>query len=77
MPGRNLPFFELRGPGVDRHRQVADISEFTRFRRIAAASSPYLNSQPKSGWGGVSGNSEARVIFPMLGFFKRQFPNPQ
>jgi hypothetical protein len=72
-----MQFLELRDPGVDRHRQVADISEFTRYRRIAAASSLYTASRPKSGWGSLTTNTDARVIFPVLGVFRRQFPNPQ
>lgn len=75
MPGHALQFLELRGSGVDRHRQVTDVSEFTRYRRIAAASSLYTTTPPKSGWVNLTGNSEARSIFPILGFFRQQFPN--
>lgn len=71
-----LPFFELRnGGGVDRHRQVADASDITRYRRIAATIAPFVDTLPKLGWKSPSLNTEVRLIRPVLGFFRAQVPN--
>lgn len=70
-----LPFFEVRTAGVDRHRQVADASDVTRFRRIAAAFAPFKDQLPKLGWRSPSLNTEVRLIQPIFGLFRTQVPN--
>lgn len=70
-----LPFFELRSTGVDRHRQVADASDITRYRRIAATFAPFQSQLPKLGWKSPSLNTEVQLIKPVFGFFRAQVPN--
>ena len=70
-----LPFFEVRESGVDRHRQVADASDYTRFRRIVAQTAPFLNDSPKLGWRSPSLYAEVRLIRPVFGLFRSQFKN--
>lgn len=54
---------------------VADASDFTRFRRVVATRAPFLGSLPKLGWRSQQANLDARVIFPVFGIFRSQFPN--
>jgi hypothetical protein len=70
-----LPFFELRATGVDRHRQVADASDITKYRRIAATYAPFKDQLPKLGWKSPSLNTEMQLIKPVFGLFRSQFPN--
>ncbi len=72
-----LPFLEPRSQGQDRHRQVADASDITRFRRLAATVAPFLNSTPKLGWRSPALNTEVKLMLPIFGVFKNQFPNTQ
>ena len=70
-----LPFFEPRTAGVDRHRQVADASDITKFRRIAATQAPFLDALPKLGWRSPSLYTSLRVMRPVYGIFRAQVPN--
>lgn len=70
-----LPFFELRSNGTDRHHQVADASDITKYRRIAAAYAPFQSQLPKLGWKSPSLNTEVRLIKPVFGLFRSQVPN--
>ena len=70
-----LPFFELRTTGVDRHRQVADASDITKYRRIAATFAPFKDQLPKLGWKSPSLNTEVNLIKPVFQLFRSQVPN--
>lgn len=70
-----LPFFEPRAAGIDRHRQVADASDVTKFRRIMATQAPFLDSLPKLGWKSPSLDTSVRIIRPVFGLFRTQVPN--
>lgn len=70
-----LPFFELDRTVAETHRQVADASDFTRFKRMVAQATPFLNSTPKLGWRSPSLATDARYISGKVGLFRGKFPN--
>ena len=69
-----LPFFEQQQNG-DTHRQVADASDFTRFKRMAATAAPFLTSSPKLGWKSPSLYTDVQFITRSFGAFRGKFPN--
>lgn len=70
-----LPFFEQPASGVDGHRQVADASDFTRFKRMAAEAAPFLDQLPKLGWRSPSLATNVRLISSRFRAFRARFPN--
>lgn len=70
------PFFQIVATGQERKRMVGDASDFTRYRRIVATQAPFLASLPKLGWRDQGANLDARLIFPIFGIFRGNFPNP-
>lgn len=70
-----LPFFEQPATGVPGHRQVADASDFTRFKRMASEAAPFLNRLPKLGWRSPSVATNVRFISSRFRVFRTNFPN--
>lgn len=70
-----LPFFKQADPGVESHRQVADASDFTRYKRMVAQASSFIGTTPKLGWRSPSVATDVRLISGKIGLFRSRFPN--